>query len=232
YLVTPNQATSTQAFSGFVSDKALAELEEARQGGALRLELRAQAQMVHGDPPRLASSAGVDSVTVTIPAGSWAEQLEKVTATSFLEILVPITDDKQVASATGHLRTARAYLAEGKVKAMPTELREALDAVREAYGTKNALKTAASKAARARSVYERWVMTVETAYSELSAFIHEDDAAVAGAEIDRPLAVALLAQVAGMVARLAAELRTGVLSLGPAPVAAAQPDALPHAPSA
>ena len=227
-LVTPHQTTTAYTFSGFVSDNALAQLEEARQGGALTLELRdVQARLVHGEPPRLTSAPSGTSLTVTIPAGTWAEQLEKVTATSYLEILVPITDDKEVASANAHLRTVRDYLTEGKVKATPTEMRLALDKVCDAYGTKKALRAAAAKKPRDRSLYERWVMTVETAYSELSAFIHEDDEAVAGAEIDRPLAIALYAQVGGMVARLAAELRTGVLSLGPAPAAAAPEPAAP-----
>lgn len=229
YLVTPNQATNTHTFTGFVSDKALAELEEARQGGALKLELRVQVQMVYGEPARLTSAPGGSSVTVTIPAGIWAEQLEKVTATSYLEILVPVTDDKEVASANAHLRTVRDYLAEGKVKATPTEMRLALDKVCVAYGTKDALKSAAATKPRDRSLYQRWVMTVETAYSELSAFIHEDDEAVAGAEIDRPLALALYAQVGGMVARLAAELRTGVLSLGPSAAPAVAETATPAA---
>jgi hypothetical protein len=220
-LVTPHQATQAYTFTGFVTDKALAALEEARHGGALHLELRdLQARLVHGEPPRLTSAPSGSSVTVTIPAGTWAEELEKVSATAYLDVLVPITDDKEVASATAHLRTARDYLGEGKAKATPTEIRLALDKVCDAYGTKKALRAAAAKKPRDRSVYERWVMTVETAYSELSAFIHGDDEAVAGAEIDRPLAVALLAQVAGMVARLAAELRTGVLSLGPSTVPA------------
>lgn len=143
-------------------------------------------------------------------------------------------NDKEVAVANAHLRTARGYLAEGKAQATPTEIRLALDKVCTAYNTKKALKSAAAKKPRDRSVYERWVMTVETAYSELSAFIHGDDEAVAGAEIDRPLAVALLAQVAGMVARLGAETRTGVLSLPPtpAPVPAEAPvDAAPTDPA-
>jgi hypothetical protein len=220
-LVNPQQTTNTYTFSGFVTEQALAQLEEARQGGALHLELRdLQARLVHGDPPRLASAPSGSSVTVTIPAGTWAEQLENVTATAYLEILVPVTGDKEVAAANAHLRTARDYLAEGRVKATPTEIRLALDAVCTAYDSKKAFRTAAAKRPRDRSVYERWVMTVETAYSELSAFIHEDDEAVADAEIDRPLAVALLAQVAGMVARLAAETRAGVLSLGPTAVPA------------
>lgn len=224
WLITPNPATNTYTFTGFVTEKALSELEEYRQGGTLKLELRQlQAQLVHGEPPRLTAASNTGTLTVTIPTGEWADELEKVTATSYLEILVPVTDDKQVASANAHLRTARSYLMEGKVKATPTEIRLALDTVRIAYGTKKALQAALSKKPTDRSVYDRWVVLVEGAYSTLSAFIHEDDEAVAGAEIDRPLAIALVAQVAGMVARLAAELRTGVLSLGSAP-AAAQPD--------
>ena len=88
YLVTPIQATNNHTFTGFVTDKALAEVEEARHGGALRLELRVvQAHLVHGEPPRLTAAHGGDTVRLTIPAGTWAEQLEKVTATSFLDVL-------------------------------------------------------------------------------------------------------------------------------------------------
>ena len=211
-LINPMPQTNPYVFSGFVSDQALAALEQARAGATLQLELRNLAAVIvdgTSTPPRLHSAPTGPALAVTIPAGVWAEELERVTAASYLEILVPVTDDKEVASANAHLRTARAYLTEGKVKASPTEIRQALDAVRVAYGTQGALAAVLAKRARERSVEERMVMQVETAYSTLSAFIHEDDEAVAGAEVDRPLAIALLAQVAGLVARFAADRRAG-----------------------
>ena len=210
-LITPHQQGSDYTLSAFVSDAALADLVETCQGNTVKLELRSlQVYLVHGTPPRLTSAQSGSSLTMTIPAGTFAEELEKVTASSFLDILVPITSDKELAAAAGHLRTAREYLWEGKVKAMPAEIRQALDALCKAYyGPQAERDEARKKNARLRSVHERWVLLIENAYSMLSAFIHEDDAAIEGAEIDRPLAVAMLAQVAGMLARLAADRHAG-----------------------
>jgi hypothetical protein len=52
---------------------------------------------------------------------------------------------------------------------------------------------------------------VEDSYSLLSAFIHDDEDAIAGATLDRALAVNLLADVAGKVHRLAADRRAALV---------------------
>lgn len=83
-------------------------------------------------------------------------QLEKVTATSYVDILVPVSDEVEVATAAGRLRTARQYIRDGSFKAVASELRQALDPVRVAYDTSTVAKEAKDKKPRERSVLERW----------------------------------------------------------------------------
>jgi hypothetical protein len=57
----------------------------------------------------------------------WTTRLEKVTATSSVDILIPVSDEVEVATAAGRLRTARQYIRDGSFKAVASELRQALD---------------------------------------------------------------------------------------------------------
>ena len=204
-LVTVNPSPTQVVFTGHVSAQGLREIEEMRHSNALWLtltDLRLTGAV--SEPAGLAEFTGTD-MPIEVLSEEWTTQLEKVTATSYVEILVPVTDDPEMATAAGRLRTARQYIRDGIYNAVASELRQALDAVRGAYDTKNVADTTRPKKARERSVPERWALTVEDTYSLLSAFIHDDEEAIAGAVLDRALAVNLLGDVAGKVHRLAAD---------------------------
>ncbi|MHA6761443.1 hypothetical protein [Streptacidiphilus sp. PAMC 29251] len=206
--VSPGQAT----FVGHVSGQALQAVEELRAGGSLWLVLRGiRGTTVTGDPAGPVECTSASDLQVEILSQEWSIQLEKATQASYIDILVPITDDPELAKATGRLRTARAYIRDGVFNAVAGELRQALDAVRVAYDTKKLIPAVRDKKARDRSVPERWMLEVEDTYSHLSAFIHDDEEAIAGAVLNRPQAVELLANVAGKVHRLAADRRAQLI---------------------
>ncbi|EST17912.1 hypothetical protein [Streptomyces roseochromogenus] len=205
--VSPNQTV----FVGHVSGQALLETEELRAGGALWLVLRRlRGISVGGDPVGFEFSSGGD-LAVEVFSEQWSTQMEKVSSASYIDVMVPITDDPELQKAAGRLRTARSYIRDGIFNAVAAELRQALDAVRVAYDTRKQAPTIRDKKSRDRSVLERWMLEVEDIYSHLSAFIHDDEEAIAGAALDRAQAVELLANVAGKVHRLAADRRAQLI---------------------
>jgi hypothetical protein len=208
-VVTTLTRPSQIIFTGRVSAQALREAEEIRGGGPLWLVLRdLRATSVGGDPAPagFAQATGTDLI-IEVYAEEWSTQLEKVTPSSYVDVMVPVTDDAELATAAGRLRTARGYIRRGVFGAVAVELRQALDPVRDHYDTESLARGARAKKARERGVEERWALTVEDAYSLLSAFIHDDEEAIAGAVLDRAMAVNLLADVAGKVHRLAVDRR-------------------------
>ncbi|MBC6463480.1 hypothetical protein [Actinomadura sp. HBU206391] len=204
-LIAANPTPTQVVFVGHLSAHALREVEETRQGGSLWLALgELRATGLADEPVRLADFSGTD-MPIEVLSQEWTTQLEKVTAASHVEILVPVTDDTGLATASGRLRAARRYIRDGVFNAAAPELRQALEPVRLAYDTVTVAKAARAKSARERSALERWALTVEDTYSLLIAFIHDDEEAISGAILDRALAVNLLGDVAGKVHRLAAD---------------------------
>ncbi|WP_149264394.1 hypothetical protein [Actinomadura sp. K4S16] len=205
--ITVSSSPTALVFTGYVSGQALREVEEMRQGGPLWLELNdMRADGMTGGRVALLEFSG-SNLPIEVLAEEWASQLERVTASAYVEILVPVTEDATLATAAGRLRTARSYIRDGVCSAVAPELRQALDPVREAYETQTAAATARTKKPRERSTLERWALMVEDTYALLSAFIHDDEEAIAGASLDRAMAVDLLGDVAGKVHRLAADRR-------------------------
>ncbi|MGW7529098.1 hypothetical protein [Streptomyces sp. NPDC054783] len=205
--VSPSQTV----FVGHVSSQALLETEELRAGGALWLVLRdLRGMSVGGDPVGFELSSGGD-LQVEVFSEQWSTQMEKVSAASYIDVMVPVTDDPELQKVAGRLRTARSYIRDGIVNAVAAELRQALDAVRVAHDTKKLAPAIRDKKSRDRSVSERWMLEVEDTYSHLSAFIHDNEEAIAGAALDRAQAVELLANVAGKVHRLAADRRAQLI---------------------
>lgn len=96
-----------------VGAQALREVEEERQGGALWLVLTVLKMVsVSGIPTKMVMSQAAN-LPVKLRGGQWAEELEKVTASWHIEVLVPVTDDPKLVIAAGRLRTARDQIRRG-----------------------------------------------------------------------------------------------------------------------
>ena len=212
-LVTAHPSGPELALCGFVAGAALAAVDEIRQGGAFYLVLRTvRARTLAGAPLRPIMEACGGDLHVKIVAEAWSAELERAATPPYFDLTMPPNDDPDLVGAIGHLRTARDSLREGPIgPGTAAEIRSALAAVCEAYGTKYGLSTIRGTKPRDRTVGQRWAVSVEDTYSLLSSFIHDDDDAVAEARLDRALATALLAEVAGKVGRLAADRRAGLV---------------------
>jgi hypothetical protein len=212
-LFTPVTAPTTVNLSGHVTDHALQVAEQKRAGGPLHLVFGlSRARWVAGSPPIQGESVAGEFV-FELYADEWNTQLEKVTTASHLNLTIPITDDRDLQVAAGHIRTARTYIGDGdkKVNAVASELRQALDPVRETYRTKDLAKAARDKPTHERSKDERWALVVEARFSWLSAFEHDDHEAIKGCTMDRSEALDVLYEVAGKVQRLAVDRRAGLI---------------------
>jgi hypothetical protein len=198
-MASPSQVTLT----GHVSAQALREVEEERQGGALWLMFELKSTTVStGTPTQLFLGTGT-GLAVKVLAGQWAEELEKVTATSFVEILIPVTDDPEFSLAAARLRKARDLIRNGEFTASATELRRALEPVRRFYKTLDVHSMAAPKPAKERSKEERFAVYVQSVFHWITSFVHDEDDSIKGCEMDRAEANQALAAVAGLLHRMA-----------------------------
>lgn len=82
-------------------------------------------------------------------------------------------------------------------------MRQALDPAREFYRTLDICNGAVQKASRQRTEDERFAMYVQSLYSWLTSYIHDDEESIKGREMDRPTANQALGAVAGLLHRLA-----------------------------
>lgn len=190
---------------GHVSTQALREVEEARSGGDLWLVLAGLklVTITGTSPVKLAESVAGPNVAVRVRAGQWAEEFEKVTDSSYVELLVPVTDDPELAIAAGRLSTARALIRRGDLDTVAAPLRQVLDPVRAFYKTRDVYQVAEPKKAKERNLNERFAMVVQNLYSWLSSFEHDDEDAIKGLVMDPAEANMALAEVAGLLHRLA-----------------------------
>jgi hypothetical protein len=198
------QASPTHlTLSGYVSARALREVEEERQSGNLWLVLAdLKATTLQGTPARI-FQAGGSNLAVEVLAGQWAAELEKVSGASYAEILIPVTSDPQLSVAAGRVRKARSLIRGGEFNAATAELRQALDPVREFYRTRDVYSGASPKVSKQRTENERFAVYVQSLFGWLTSYIHDDEESIKGCEMDRPTANQALAAVAGLLHRLA-----------------------------
>lgn len=204
-LVNASQRPVQYAFVGRTSDQALRELEEMRQDGPVWLTLRRmRAVSIAGDPLGLVESGGGD-LSIHLLSQEWTTQLEKVTSASYVDILIPVTDDPELALAAGRVRSAREHIRAGQFEAAAGELRKALEPVRTHYRTLDVFSVAQSKAAKDRNKEERWAVRVQNTFNWITSFVHDDEESIKGCTMDRAEANDALATVAGLLHRLAAD---------------------------
>lgn len=198
------QASPTRlTLSGRVSAQALREVEEKREGGDLWLVLTdLKATTLFGTPARLFEGTG-SNLAVKVIAGQWAAELEKVTDASYVEILVPVTDDPELSIAAGRVRKARSLIRGGEFNAAAGELRQALEPVRAFYKTLDTHSVAVPKDPRKRTENERFAMYVQGLFSWLTSFVHDDEESIKGCEMGRATANQAIGAVAGLLNRLA-----------------------------
>lgn len=202
-LVYNHASPARLTLAGHASAQALREVEEERAGGELWLVLaNLKATALQGAPAIFFEGTGTN-LAVKVLAGQWAAELEKVTDASYVEILIPVTDDPEMSIAAGRVRKARALVRGGEFNAAAGELRQALEPVRAFYKTLDAYSAAVSKNPKQRTENERFAMYVQGLYNWLTSYIHDDEESIKGCQMDRPAANQALAAVAGLLQRLA-----------------------------
>lgn len=209
-LYSTNVQSQIVRLVGHVSSAALRELEEERAGGDLWFALTwMKGSFVDPSTQKLSETiGGSPNIAVRVRSGEWAEHLEKVTAASYTDVLIPVTGDPELAIAAGRLRKAKALIRSGEFSAVGSELRQAVDRVRIFYGTDEAYKSAMAKKPTERSGPERFAVYVQGLYSWLSAYVHDDNEEIEGIELDYGTATSALASVAGLLHQMARDQRT------------------------
>jgi hypothetical protein len=161
-----------------------------------------KAMTLQSAPAKFFEAAG-GNLAVEVLAGQWAAELEKVTAASYVEILIPVTGDPELSVAAGRVRKARALIRAGEFNAAALALRQALEPARKFYRTLDSYNGALQKTPKERTENERFAMYVQSLFSWLTSYIHDDEESIKGCEMDRPAANQALGAVAGMLHRLA-----------------------------
>jgi hypothetical protein len=135
-----------------------------------------------------------------VQAGDWLRHLEKVDAGTYVDVLVPITEDTVRATAARRIREARTLLREGKNDPAIMTARAALERIKTTPEVKSLFKSANNTPASKRSQGERWAVAVEAFYSLASGAAHDDEVTESFV-YSRQDTEAIVAAVAGLVAR-------------------------------
>lgn len=203
HLITPTVRPTSFSLHGFASDEQLRVAEELRAGGGeLWFNLTLDVWTVE-DPAGLTGFNGYMDFAIT--AGEWGTQLERVDAASLVEILVPMPTAAEYAGAVRRLQQARLLLRDNQIDAALGEARKALEPVLEAARDGGLAKGAQGKAARERTLAERFAVQVEATFSLLSGAAHDDEV-TKDFRYTRTEAVALLVTTAGLLNRLATQV--------------------------
>jgi hypothetical protein len=205
HLVSPASHATQANLTGFITDQQFRIIEEIRHSRSLWISLELTMTCVDGEPPRLIRGWGTENFD--IQSGEWAEALERVDAGSYVELLVPLPSNKQLANAVRRLRKARELMRSDQVEEALGETRKAVERVRKAYRTWKLAAGAAKKDARLHTKQERWAIYIESVFSLLSAEIHDDEGTTENFVWTQAEADALILSVAGMLARLAEDER-------------------------
>jgi hypothetical protein len=167
HLVNPVQVATEFRLTGFISVEQLRVVEELRSGAdSIWVVLQVSVTCVDGEPTTLVDGSG--EFSFTLPAGEWSQELERVDAATYVEILVPLTNNAEHANAVRRLRNARTLIQDDRVEEALAEARKALEFVRKAGGTVQIVQQAKAKNPRDRDLRERWAYLVEDIFSLLS----------------------------------------------------------------
>jgi len=160
-------------FTGFISVEQLRAVEELRSGAeSIWVTLQVGATCVDGDPATLVGGTG--ELTFALSAGEWPQELDRVDAATYVEILIPVTSNPEHANAARRLRNARTLIQNDCAEEALAEARKALEFVRKAEGTLKIAQQAKDKTPRDRDLRERWAYLVEDIFSLLSGAAHDD----------------------------------------------------------
>lgn len=202
HLVNPAQVATEFRFTGFISVEQLRAVEELRSGAeSIWVTLQIGATCVDGDPATLVGGTG--ELTFALSAGEWLQELDRVDAATYVEILIPVTSNPEHANAARRLRNARTLIQNDCAEEALAEARKALEFVRKAEGTLNIAQQAKDKTPRDRDLRERWAYLVEDIFSLLSGAAHDDQGTTEHFKWTRADAVALVGSTAGLLGRLA-----------------------------
>ncbi|MFE0363374.1 hypothetical protein [Streptomyces griseoaurantiacus] len=185
------------SFDVALTDAQILGLEKARKGRELelRVDLTAvQLGAIAGWPAR------TDQLTVRISHEEWAKTLAQLDAGAFVDVLVPVTEVENRATAARRLREAKSLIGAGRFEEAVGKARLALDAVREACDTVNVVRNLPS--AQQRSQEQRWGMLIQSAYQLFSGAQHDDSGTTEHFTWSRADAIAAVATAAGLLARL------------------------------
>lgn len=201
HLINPTQVATELILTGFVTDEQLRTAEALREGAEhIWVTLQVNVTCVDGDPAQLVGGTG--ELGFDLPSGEWAQELERVDAGSYVEILVPLTSDNEHANAVRRLRKARELLRDNHLEEALGETRKALEAIRAAECTPHTVQQARAKAPRDRDQRERWAFFVEDVFSLLSGAAHDDPGTTEHFVWSREDVLALVTTTAGLLNRL------------------------------
>jgi hypothetical protein len=197
----PAQQAGEQTLTGFVSDTQVRAVEQMRVAGALWITLALTLTWVSsvGDVPSTQRRGG--ELRFDVPSGEWIEELERVDSATYVELLIPISDDARHATAAHRNRAARDHLRAGEIGAAVGEIRKPLDRIRKENRTGPIARAALGKDRHDRDQDERWAVFTEALFDLLSGEAHDDPGTTEHFTWTRADAAVLTATVAGLLGR-------------------------------
>lgn len=185
-----------------ISYEALDAIERHRAGGELRLQLSLHALLV-GDRRDLEWPTATAQTTINVSVGDWVGQLEQVTATAGLFVVVQAPShagDSRRTDAVGYLRTARRLLANGDFDQAVAEARKVLDVLDEINPVPNRGQVNGVDR-KAREGALRWANYRHATQDLINTAPHGDEVAAQITWTHEDV-TAVLAAVAGLLSRL------------------------------
>ncbi|MFC4056175.1 hypothetical protein ACFOY4_41365 [Actinomadura syzygii] len=196
HTISPAARATAFELIGFVTDEQL-RLVERRRADVVYAHLEVTVAGVDGDPP--VPFTAICQVRADLESGEWVRELERVDAAAHAEVLVPITQAPEQATAAKRIREARELIHAGKYEDAVAAARKALDPLRDSPAYKAVRKSAQGKAPRDRDQNERFVTAVEADFAMASGACHDDPGGTDAFTWTKD-------QATGMVARIAALL--------------------------
>jgi hypothetical protein len=143
-MVQPSSQATEFTLEGLVSAEQLRAAEQPR--GSRPLWLIVSVRLAYLDRTaelQLAERTG--DLSWNLPTSEWAEELERVEAAGFVEVLVPMAGSPKFAKAVSRLGKARALVRDDRPEQAVGETRKALEQYRKEYGTLQVGQAAATK---------------------------------------------------------------------------------------
>ncbi|MFG1879561.1 hypothetical protein ACGFIV_32485 [Sphaerisporangium sp. NPDC049003] len=192
----PSAATAPITLVGFIADQQIPIVETLRNAGRLWVSLDLQVQYV--DEGTVLSRSG--TLNFDVGGGEWGEELDKVDAGAYVQVVIPITDNATLADAARRIRKARQLFRENHIEGALGELRKVVEVVRKAEQTQATAREVKDKRPQERTQAERWAVFAEDTFNLLGAAVHDDHTTEPWT---RASAAALIATVAGLLGRVA-----------------------------